>query len=137
MSTATQSSSALRTHDCVWRFIQDLAFCYDLADEPITVVFSDGIFNLLGSSDNQVERERLFKRRANAHRLIDGVPRLHDDQKIHITFRVRRPVRVRAKQNDLFGVKSAANAARKPLDGRERYIRRRKTIRLNVAPNGF
>jgi hypothetical protein len=54
--------------------------------------------------------------KTNPHGHIQLVPRGHNNEDIHIAIRVRLPVRMRAKQDDLVRLKALGNLARKAPD---------------------
>jgi hypothetical protein len=63
----------------VWRLIKDLPFGHHLVQEPVTIVLLQAALDLLRRTDMQIEREWPRKCQANANRLINYIPRRHDD----------------------------------------------------------
>src|SRR5713226_2543775 len=94
---ASMSSSALRTHSAVRRFIQHFALLRDFVEEPIAIVrIFQTLSHLVRRANDHVQDERPLECVVDARRLIDRVAAWHDDQQIDVAFFVRRAVGVRA-----------------------------------------
>jgi hypothetical protein len=102
----------------VWRFIHDLSFLHDFAQEPVAVVRSQTTLNLLWRPYDQVEHKRPFKRSDNSERRRTNVTRRHDDEQIDVAFLVRRAVGVGAEQNDSLRLKFLRDPTCEALDRR-------------------
>src|SRR5579884_368749 len=130
----SRSSSALRTHVAVWRFIKYLALTDDFAHEP--VLFPQPTLDMLGCHDNQVEGERPLEGQIDPHRLADLVPGRHDDEQVHVALGVGRAVGVGAEQDDLVRAEALGDLPREAPDRRQRDVRRRVAVRLHVRGRG-
>src|SRR5262249_11943024 len=66
---------------------------------------------ILRGSNEEVEWEIIINALANLHCLVKFVARRHDDEYVHIAIGVRLAVGVRAKEDDLVGMKGVPNFA--------------------------
>ena len=78
---------------------------------------------VLRGSHNQAQRKRGGDRPANANGLRVLMPGRHDDQNVHVAVRVRRPVRMRAEEDDLLRMEALGDLAREPANDAHRDIR--------------
>src|SRR5262249_1927316 len=116
-----QSSSALRTHLAVWRFIKHLALFDHLAQEPV-IIFQTPL-DLFRGADVEVEREYPVERRADPDGLSDHVVRRHDDHQVNIALVVRRAISVGAEKDDLLWAEALGDLPREAPDRRQRDVR--------------
>ena len=80
----------------------------------------------------QIDRKRTLKGAIDADGLIDGIARWHDDHQIDVALRVRPAVGIGAEQDNLIRMKPLRNLAGEASDCRERNVRRRIAVRLDV-----
>lgn len=80
-----------------------------------------------------IERKHPIERPFDADCLIDDIARGHDDHEIDIALRVRLTVGVGAEKNDFVRLETFGDPPGKSPNGRERDVRRRITVRLNVG----
>jgi hypothetical protein len=107
------SSSALRTHCAVWRFIEQLSLLDHFAEKPVAIVWPQAAFDLLRRANYDRVRKQPFEGSADSDCLSDHVVGRHDDQQIDVTLRVWTAVSVGAEQDYLVWMEALGDLAGK------------------------
>jgi hypothetical protein len=80
------------------------------------VALREAPFHRRWGTDEEIHRELSGYQASNLHRLIQLIPRRHNDQDVDVAVRVGRAISVRAKQDDLLRLKPLGNLASKTTD---------------------
>src|SRR5207248_1093545 len=109
-------------------------FLHYFAQKPI--VLPQSTLDLFRGAHDQVQRESPLERPKDTNGLRVTVAGRHNHQQIDVALVVRRPVGIRAEEDDLLRLEALGDLAREAPDGRERNVRRLVAVRLDVRAGG-
>lgn len=113
--------SALLTHCAVVLFIESFALGKYFRQKQVTFLQAPGY--VLGCANDEVEGKLRVNDPVDPYRLIDLIPRRHNDENVHVAVVVRRTISVRPEQDDLFRLETLGHLPRVAPDDPQRNVR--------------